>query len=78
MGKIHWGTYGARTEGSSRDASGVPARHTAALSWSPAAGYAAAGLPPRPDPAIRKLQESAQGNCRPTLCGDLYEYGLAL
>ena len=45
---------------------------------SPAAGYRAAGLPPTPDPAIRKLQKSVQGYCRHPRWGDLYEYRLAL
>ena len=39
---------------------------------------AAAGLPPTPDPAIRKLQKSVQGYCRHPPWGDLYESGLAL
>jgi hypothetical protein len=77
IGYIWW--LRARTEGSPRDASGVPARRTAALSW---AAHdilaAAAGLPPTPDPAIRKLQKSLQGYYRHPLRGDLFESGLAL
>ena len=76
-GYIWW--LRARTEGPPRDGSEVPTRRTAALSW---AAHdilaAAAGLPPTPDPAIRKLQKSAQGYCRHPPWGELYESGLAL
>ena len=45
---------------------------------SPRPDTAVAGLPPTPDPAIRKLQKSVQGYCRHPPWGDLYESGLAL